>query len=132
MLTGIYISTNNAVLGTQIGTNLYGPAGQWQTSTTYSTTLVPSNSIYFIHVVGTNYTSANGLWTDGGTPDGTAPNPNAFLGQFSVDGGYTFANGNASIDTNALAGQWYGTPALNNSSWTTPGSAVQSFGTNGG
>ncbi len=128
----VYLSTDNSVLGTLVGTNFGGPAGQWSTSFSYSATLNPLNPIYFVHVVGTNYNSANGLWPDAGTPNGTSPNPNAFLGQLSVDGGYTFANGGTSINTNAIAGQWYGVAAADNTSWTTPSSAVQSFGTNGG
>ncbi len=128
----VYVSTDNSVLGTLVGSNFGGPAGQWSASSSYSFALSPIDTIYFVHVVGTNYNSANGLWPDAGTPNGTSPNPNAFLGQFRVDGGFTFANGGSSINTNAIAGQWYGFAAINNTSWTTPGGAVQSFGANGG
>ena len=49
-----------------------------------------------------------------------------------MDGGYSFANGLTSINTDSVLGHWYGTPALDNTSWTTPGGAVQSYGINGG
>src|ERR1035441_1785736 len=35
----VYLSTNNSVLGTLVGSNLYGPAGQWETSFSYTPAL---------------------------------------------------------------------------------------------
>src|SRR6476660_9667340 len=106
----IYLSSNDAILGTPIGTSVGGPAGQWAQSFNYAATLSDPN--YFIHVVGTNYNSANGLFDGAGTTNGSAPNPNAFLGQFSITGGgYVFAN---------------------NTTVTHPSAAVQNFGQNGG
>src|SRR6185312_3178651 len=127
----LYLSTDDATLGTAIpGANNYGgPAGQWSTATTYTVDLTAP--VYFLHVVGSNYTPENGLWPNPGTPNGSGDNPDAFIGHLSVSGAgnYTFGNGLASLDTNAA--NWIGTPALDNTSWTTPTAPVQSYGTNG-
>ena len=128
----VYLSTNNSVLGTLVGSNLYGPAGQWETSFSYTPAL--TNPIEYLQVVGTNYTSANSLWNTPGTTNGSPSNPDAFLGQLSITGGgYTFAaNGTTSLNTNATLGQWLGIDVGNNTSWTLPTNPVQSFGNNGG
>ena len=127
----IYLSSNDAILGTPIGTSVGGPAGQWAQSFNYAATLSDPN--YFIHVVGTNYNSANGLFDGAGTTNGSAPNPNAFLGQFSITGGgYVFANNTTSLLTNSDPNQWFGIGAANNTTWTQPSAAVQNFGQNGG
>lgn len=127
----VYLSTNDATLGTLVGSNLGGVDSQWQQSFPLSANL--TNPIYFVHVIGTNYNNANGLFPADGTPNGTAPNPNAFLGQLSISGGgYAFANNSASLLTNSTPGEWRGIGAADNTSWTLPTVDVQSFGNNGG
>jgi len=132
----VYLSTNDSQLGTLVGTNLFGQAGQWTQSFPLSGTLSTStSSTYFLHVIGTNYVPANGLWGSPGTPNGTGGNPDAFLGQFSISGsdGYVFtANGTTSLYTNASPGQWRGIDVADNTSWTLPTNPVQDLGTNGG
>jgi hypothetical protein len=127
----LYLSTSDLTLGTAIpGANNYGgPAGQWSTSTTYTVNLTAP--AYYLHVVGSNYTPQNGLWSDPGTPNGGGGNPDGFIGSFSISGSsnYTFGNGTAALDTNTA--NWTGIAASDNTSWTTPVSAVQSYGTNG-
>jgi hypothetical protein len=126
----LYLSTDNATMGTLIpGSDTYGgPAGQWSTATTYTIDL--TESVYYLHVIGSNYTPENGLWGSAGTTDGNGGNPNAFLGHFSISGGgYTFANSSTSLDTDAT--HWFGIAVSDNTSWTTPVNLVQSFGPNG-
>jgi hypothetical protein len=127
----LYLSTDDGILGTLIpGSNTYGgPAGQWSTATTYTVDLTAP--VYYLHVIGSNYTPDNGLWSNGGTPNGTGGNPNAFLGHFSISGGggYAFNNSSTSLDTEAT--DWFGIAVADNASWTTPVNNVQSFGANG-
>jgi hypothetical protein len=126
----VYLSTSDSARGDLIGSNLGGVDGQWKQSFALpDKTLTDPN--YFIHVIGTNYNQANGLFPDPGTPNGTAPNPDAFLGQFSITGGgYQFANNTTSLFTNST--DWKGIGALNNTTWTQPTDSVQNFGLNGG
>jgi hypothetical protein len=132
----VYVSTNDSQIGTLVGTNLGLDAGQWAQSFSYNFNLNTSDSSsYYIHVIGTNYNSANGRWGSPGTLNGGGDNPDAFLGQFSIGGtdGYVFAaNATASLLTNSNPGQWRGIDALNDTSWTLPTNGVQDFGTNGG
>ncbi len=124
----LYLSTDNSVLGTQFANTYGGPASQWATDTTYTVNLIAP--VYYLHVVGSNYTTDNGLWGTSGTPNGTGGNPDGFLGQFSLGGtNYVFGNGTASLVTNTT--NWTAIAAPNNSSWTTPISAAQSYGQNG-
>ena len=126
----IYLSTDDTVKGDFIGTNVGGPAGQWSTSVTFNPALL--GSTYYLHVIGTNYTAENGYYPPSSGTPGTLPNPDAFLGQFSITGGsqYSFANGTTSFLTNSTAGQWRGVDVLNNTSWTQPTANVQSYGVN--
>jgi hypothetical protein len=127
----LYLSTDNSTMGTLIpGSNTYGgPAGQWSAATTYTIDLTAP--VYYLHVIGSNYTPENQLWNSDGTPNGTGSNPNAFLGNFSISGGggYVFNNNSTSLVTEAT--DWLGIAVANNSSWTTPINNVQSFGANG-
>jgi hypothetical protein len=118
----VYLSNNNAVLGTLIGSG-----SDWPTTFTFSTPLTGSTN-YYIQVVGTNWTTLNP-----GTPP-FAPgsdNPDAFIGTFSITGGgFQFANGLQTISTDAVS--WFGVPKLDNTTWTDPtGNLVQAFGPNG-
>jgi hypothetical protein len=128
----IYLSTNNSQLGTLVYSNYGLPASQWGTSFQFTADLTAP--VEYVQVIGSNYTPANGLWPDPGTLNGTAPNPDAFLGQLSISGGgFVFtANGTTSLLTNSLPGQWYGVAATDNINWTTPTNPVQNFGLNGG
>ena len=124
----VYLSTNNAVLGTLIGTNYGGPAGQWSSSVSLSEGPLSGSPLY-VQVIGTNYTLANGLWTTGTPPSGD--NPNAFLGELTITGsGYVFSNGSTTLYTNTT--NWSGIPAPNNTTWTPPiPGGVLSYGLNG-
>jgi MSHA biogenesis protein MshQ len=87
----VYLSTNDAVLGTQIGLGK-----DWPTTYSFSTTLTPGSN-YYIHVIGTNWTSANGFPFG---PPGDPSNPDAFIGSFNISGGgFKFANGLTSLST---------------------------------
>jgi hypothetical protein len=117
----VYLSTNDAVLGSQIGTG-----GNWPQTFTFSTALNPGSD-YFIHVIGTNWTSANGFPYG---PPGDPSNPDAFIGTFSIaGGGFKFSNGQTTLSTDTT--NWSAIPALNNSSWTLPITPAQAFAFNG-
>jgi len=125
---GLYISTNNTTLGTLIGSNYGGDASQWSSSVTYSFNLTAP--AYYLQVVGSNYTPENGKWPDQGSPNGGGGNPDGFIGTFSISGtAYSFANSSTTLNTDNV--NWYGVPALNNTSWTTPTTLAQSYGANG-
>jgi hypothetical protein len=128
----VYLSTNDTTRGNLIGSNVGGVASQWGQSFNFSVNLSSPN--YFIHVIGTNYNAANGLFGTDGTTNGSPPNPDAFLGQFSITGGgYAFAaNNTTSLLTNSNANQWLGIGAPDNSNWIKPLVSVQDFGQNGG
>jgi hypothetical protein len=127
----IYLSTDNSQLGTLVYSNYGLPASQWGTSFQFSANLTAP--VEYVQVIGSNYTPGNGLWPDPGTPNGTSPNPDAFLGQLSISSGYVFAaNGTTSLLTNSSPGQWYGVDVTDNVNWTTPTNPVQNFGLNGG
>ncbi len=132
----VYLSTNDSQIGTFIGTNLFNDAGQRAQSFCYSANLDTStSSSYYIHVIGTNFNPANGLWGTAGTLNGGGDNPDAFLGQFSMTGsdGYVFAaNSTTTLYTNSSTGQWRGIDVTDKTTWTLPTNAVQDFGTNGG
>jgi hypothetical protein len=109
----VYLSTSDAVLG-----SLIGSGSDWKSPDGFFTPL-SANTTYFIHVIGTNV----------GTPgDG---NPDAFIGSFNIiGGGYTFSNGGTSLLTDTS--HWRAIEASDNTTWTTPISAPQSFAANGG
>ena len=118
----VYLSNNDAVLGTLIGSG-----NNWQTSFNFSTPLLPGTN--YIQVIGTNWTSENGLWGTPGTLNGTGDNPNAFLGSFSILGsGYVFANSTTAMSTNPT--DWSGIP-VTSPVWGLPTGPTQSFGLNG-
>src|SRR5271166_2740773 len=88
----VYLSSSDSVLGTFVGSG-----NAWQTTYSFSDPLGPGRQ--YIHVVATNWTTDNGLWSSPGTPNGTGGNPDGFIGTFSISGnGYTFANGSTTID----------------------------------
>ena len=59
----VYVSTNDSQIGTLVGTNLGQDAGQWAQSFSYNFNLnTADSSSYYVHVIGTNYNSANGRW----------------------------------------------------------------------
>jgi len=118
----IYLSNNDAVLGTLIGSG-----NNWQTSHNFSTPLLPG--INYIQVIGTNWTLENGLWGSPGTFNGTGDNPNAFVGNFSIVGsGYVFANSTTTMVTNPT--DWSGI-LVTSPAWVLPTGSTQSFGLNG-
>ena len=119
----IYLSNDNSVLGTLIGSG-----NTWQSSYNFSVALLPGNN--YIQVIGTNWTPENGLWSSPGTPNGTGDNPNAFLGSFNIVGsGYVFANSTTTMSTNPT--DWSGIP-VTSATWVLPTGPTQSFGLNGG
>ena len=139
----LYISSNDATLGTLVFSNLGGTAGQWATPFTGNFALSGSAPEY-VHVIGFNYTLSNGLWTSPGTPNGGGDNPNAFIGSLSINGtGYVFAaNGSTSLVT--APGMWSGItvpvpnpdtpvagPFTSTPGWLTPNSVVADYGANG-
>ena len=94
----IYLSPSDSTIGSLVATNLFGPAGQWNTAVTGS---VIFNSSEYLQIIGFNYTSSNGQWNTPGTgPGATGDNPAAVLGSFTLTGG-TFSNGGTSLLTNA-------------------------------
>ena len=117
----VYLSTSNSDRGVQIGSG-----SNWPTTYTFSTPL-DSGTNYFIHVIGTNWTSANGFPYG---PPGDPTNPDAFIGSFSISGGgFQFSNGTASLSTDTT--HWSAIEAADNSSWTTPSAAPMALGANG-
>jgi len=131
----IYLSTDDSQKGTLIYSNVFGQSEQWRQSFPLSANLDATSSTYYLHVIGTNYVLANGLWGSDGTANGSCCNPDAFLGQLSISGsdGFVFAaNGTTSLLTNSSPGQWRGINVGDNTSWTLPTNPVQDFGTNGG
>ena len=124
----LYLSTNNSTLGTQFANTYGGVPGQWATSTTYSVNLTAP--VYYLQVIGSNYTTDNGKWNTPGTPNGGGDNPDGFLGQFSLGGsGFVFSNGGTSLVTNVA--NWTAAPALDNTSWTASITPAQTYGQNG-
>jgi hypothetical protein len=126
----VYLSTNNNVLGTFIGSG-----SNWQTAYNFSGITLTAPQTYYIQIIGTNWTSADHnpdhTQYGSGSLNGAPNNPSAILGSFTVsDPSYHFANGS----TNLLTGPGYilGTPALDNTSWTKPTTLVQVFQQNGG
>ena len=118
----VYLSTSDATLGTPLG-----GGADWQTTVSLSTTLA-AGSNYYIHVIGTNWTSANGFSFG---PPGDKNNPDAFIGSFSISGGgFKFANGSTSLVTDTT--NWKAIAATDNISWTAPTTAPQAFALNGG
>lgn len=88
----VYISTNDAVAGTQFGAN-----NNWFTAYTDTTTLVAGTD-YYLHVYG---------YDDGG--------PAGFLGEFTLSGAdHKFVNNTATLNTNIT--DWQG----NNTGWGAP------------
>jgi hypothetical protein len=117
----VYLSTDDSVLGTPIGAG-----NDWQTTYSFSQAL-GSASTYFIHIIGTNWTDVNGFPQ---FPRFDSGNPNALIGTFNIMGGeFVFGNGTSSISTDTT--YWKAVAADDNTSWTTPTLAPQSFGPNG-
>jgi hypothetical protein len=132
----LYISSNNATVGTLVYSNLGGPASQWGT---VFTGIAPVIGTEYIHIVGYNYTSSNGLWSTPGTTNGGGDNPDALIGAFTVSGG-SFANGTNSLLTGnngywsavAVAPPVPDTPSTApNPAWQTPTGPVNDYGANG-
>ncbi len=103
-----YISTNNAVLGTQIASG-----SDYADVYTFSNVALTPGDTYYLQIVLTN---------NGG--------PEGFLGQFALsDGAFEFQNGTQTLLTNTT--DWSGIPTTTPGTWTSPaGGAVQSFGPN--
>lgn len=101
-----YISSSDAVLGTLIGSG-----NSW--SSTYSVTgALSGSSLLYLHVIAVN---------SGGGPDG-------FLGTFTIDNGFTFANGSNTLSTDTA--NWRSIGAAN-SNWVVPVGTPISYGANG-
>ena len=142
----LYVSNSDSTLGTRVFTNL-GPittASQWDTAFTGSFNLSGSSPEY-VHVIGFNYTLSNGLWTSAGTANGAGGNPDAFIGNLSINlgSGYYFA-ANSSTSLNTAQGTWNAImvppsnpdvatagPNFSDPGWLTPNSAPASYGANG-
>jgi hypothetical protein len=118
----VYLSTNDAVLGTPIGSG-----NDWPTTYSFSASLNPGSN-YYIHVIGTNWTSANGFPFG---PPGDPSNPDAFIGSFNLSGGgFKFANGLTSLSTDTT--HWSAIVAPDNVNWVLPTTTPQAFAVNGG
>lgn len=100
-----YISTSDSVLGTEIASG-----DNWQATYSLSTPL--SGGPLYLHVI----------TQDDGRPD-------MFIGSFSLSGGYLFANGASSLNTDVS--HWRANDAPDFTSWTAPTGTPQSFGANG-
>jgi hypothetical protein len=117
----VYLSSSDASLG-----NLVGSGNDWPSTYSFSTTLNPGSN--YIHVIGTNFTSANGFNFG---PPGDPSNPDAFIGSFSISGGgYEFANGLTKLSTDTT--NWSAIVAPDNVNWLVPNAAPQAFAFNGG
>jgi hypothetical protein len=117
----VYLSTNDADLG-----SLVGSGNNWQQTYPFSVEL-GSASTYYLHIIGTNWTNENGFPQ---FPRFDANNPNALIGSFNITGGgFVFGNGASSISTDTT--HWKAIGVDDNTSWTTPTGAPQSFGLNG-
>jgi len=125
----VYVSSSDATLGTFVGSG-----NAWQTTYSFSDPL--SGPVEYIHVIGVNWTSNNGLWLSPGTLNGTGDNPDGFIGTFGISGsGYEFANGSTTLSTNTT--DWRGSPAGTPpyatipTTWTGATGTPQSYGLNG-
>jgi hypothetical protein len=101
-----YISNDDTVLGTLIGSG-----GDWTTTYNFTGTLSGTSPLY-LHVIG-----------------GNAGGPDGFIGTFTIDSGFRFANGTTTLSTNVT--DWRAIAAADGTSWTTPLLAPQSYGVNG-
>jgi hypothetical protein len=103
-----YLSTNAAVLGTQVASG-----NNYANVYSFSSVALTPGDTYYLQIVLTNY----------GGPEG-------FLGQFTLsDNNFEFANGTQTLLTDTT--DWSGIPTTTPGTWTSPaGGAVQSFGTN--
>jgi hypothetical protein len=103
-----YISTNDAVLGTQIATG-----NNYSDVYTFNNVALTLGNTYYLQIVLTNTAGVEG-----------------FLGQFTLsDGNFTFQNGTQTLLTDTT--DWSGIPTTTPGTWTSPaGGAVQSFGPN--
>ncbi|SDJ65056.1 MULTISPECIES: hypothetical protein [Bradyrhizobium] len=118
----VYLSTSDSTLGAPIG-----GGADWQTTYSYTANLVAGTN-YYIHVVGTNWTSANGFPYG---PPGDPSNPDAFIGSFNISGGgFQFSNGTSSLVTNTT--DWKASAVSDPAVWSAPTGTPQAFAFNGG
>ncbi len=115
-----FLSTSDATLGTFLASG-----ANWQSAQTFTADLTPGQT-YYLHVIANNWY---------GPGDMGGGNPDALLGSFSVTGGFTFANGLQTLDTDTADWRADAGAAVQSLtgplSWTAPGGAPLSWGANG-